>query len=345
LKIDEKSGLMRALEKKPVWPPPIWLMRQAGRYLPEYRALRAKAGSFWTMCMNSEMATEITLQPIRRFGFDAAIVFSDILVVPFALGREIAFEDNVGPSLKAVDSIAGLERDPAAWRHKLEPVYQTLSTTRAKLEAKTTLLGFAGAPWTLATYMAAGKGRDEQRAAKLWGYRDPSGFDGLLELLGDCIAQHLIGQLEAGADAVQIFDSWAGGLPDDAFARWVIAPTKRIVDKVRAAKPGTKIIGFPRATTLQGYERYAAEAGIDAISVDTAVPIDWASRTLAQDVVVQGNLDPVALLAGGGALADAVDRIVDAMRGQPFIFNLGHGVLPETPLDHVAELIARVRAA
>jgi uroporphyrinogen decarboxylase len=337
--------VLRALEKKPIWPPPIWLMRQAGRYLPEYRALRAKAGSFWTMCMNPEMATEITLQPIRRFGFDAAIVFSDILVVPFALGREIAFEDNVGPSLVPVNDVMGLARDPTIWRRKLEPVYQTLGAVRAELRAETALLGFAGAPWTLATYMAAGKGGDDQRAAKLWGYRDPVGFDALLELLGDCIAQHLIGQLEAGADAVQIFDSWAGGLPDDAFARWVITPTKRIVDKVRAVRPDAKIIGFPRATTLRGYERFAAQTGVDAVSIDTAAPVGWAAQTLSRSVAVQGNLDPAALIAGGRALAESVDRIVDAMRGRPFIFNLGHGVVQETPLEHVAELVARVRAA
>jgi len=193
--------------------------------------------------------------------------------------------------------------------------------------------------------MAAGRGGDEQHAAKLWGYRDPAGFDTLLELLGDCIAHHLIGQLDAGADAVQIFDSWAGGLPDDAFARWVIAPTKRVVDKVRAVRPDAKIIGFPRATTLQGYERFAAQSGVDAVSIDTAAPIGWASATLSQNVAVQGNLDPLALLAGGGALAQGVDRIVDAMRNRPFIFNLGHGVLPETPPEHVAELVTRVRAA
>jgi uroporphyrinogen decarboxylase len=344
LKSSAKNKLGKVLEKTPVWPPPIWLMRQAGRYLPEYRALRTKAGSFWAMCMDPVMAAEITLQPVRRFGFDAAIVFSDILTVPFALGREIVFEENVGPSLPAVDDVEGLERDSRIWRNKLEPAYETLRMVRSGLESDVALLGFAGAPWTLATYMAAGRGGDEQRAAKLWAYRDPAGFGALLDLIGDCVAAHLVAQLEAGADAVQIFDSWAAGLPDDAFARWVITPTKRIVDKVRALKPDAKIIGFPRAATLQGYERYAAWAGIDAISVDTAVPMDWAADVLAGKVAVQGNVDPVALLAGGHALTDSVDRIVDAMRGRPLIFNLGHGVLPETPPAHVAELVARVRA-
>src|SRR6185312_5704949 len=315
-------------------------MRQAGRYLPEYRELRAKAGSFWTMCNDPVMATEITLQPIRRFDFDAAIIFSDILTVPFALGRTVKFEENIGPTLDAVSSADGLEQDPAIWHQKLSPAYETLALVRAKLSTGTSLLGFAGAPWTLATYMAAGRGGDEQKAAKLWGYRDPKSFEALLNVLGDCVAAHLIAQIDAGADAVQIFDSWASGLPADAFAHWVVAPTKRIVEKVRAAKPYAKIIGFPRATTLQGYERYARETGVDGISVDTSAPQDWMSEL---DIPVQGNLDPLLLLTGGSVMEDAVDTLVDAMRGKPFIFNLGHGVLKETPPEHVAALVARVR--
>jgi len=315
-------------------------MRQAGRYLPEYRALRAKAGSFWTMCNDPVMATEITLQPIRRFGFDAAVIFSDILTVPFALGRTVKFEENIGPTLDAVTSAEGLERDPAIWQQKLSAAYETLRRTRVALPAETSLLGFAGAPWTLATYMAAGRGGDEQKAAKLWGYRDPKSFGALLDLLGDCVAAHLIAQIDAGADAVQIFDSWASGLPADMFERWVIAPTKRIVKIVRAAKPDAKIIGFPRAATLQGYEFYADETGVDGISVDTSAPQDWMSEL---DIPVQGNLDPLLLLTGGSVMEDAVDTLVDAMRGKPFIFNLGHGVLKETPPEHVAALVARVR--
>jgi uroporphyrinogen decarboxylase len=315
-------------------------MRQAGRYLPEYRELRAKAGSFWTMCNDPVMATEITLQPIRRFGFDAAIIFSDILTVPFALGKTVKFEENVGPTLDAVNSAEGLEHDPAIWQQRLSPAYETLALVRAKLPAETSLLGFAGAPWTLATYMAAGRGGDEQKAAKLWGYRDPKSFGVLLNLLGDCVAAHLIAQIDAGADAVQIFDSWASGLSADAFSRWVVAPTKRIVEKVRAAKPAAKIIGFPRATTLQGYEFYADETGVDAISVDTSAPQDWMSEL---DMPIQGNLDPLLLVTGGAVMERAVDTIVDEMRGRPFIFNLGHGVLQETPPEHVAALVARVR--
>lgn len=333
--------LVSVLEGQTVSPPPVWLMRQAGRYLPEYRELRARAGSFWTMCNNPDMATEITLQPIRRFGFDAAIIFSDILTVPFALGRKVTFEESVGPRLEPVSSADGLERDPAIWRQKLSPAYETLKKVRVALPAETALLGFAGAPWTLATYLAAGRGGDEQKAAKLWGYCDPESFGALLDLLGDCVAAHLITQIEAGADAVQIFDSWASGLPADAFARWVIAPTKRIVENVRAAKPDAKIIGFPRAATLQGYERYARETGVNAISVDTSAPVDWMAKL---DVPVQGNLDPLLLVTGGDGLARAVDGLVEKMRGRPFIFNLGHGVLQETPPDHVAALVARLRS-
>ncbi|HEY7977710.1 MAG TPA: uroporphyrinogen decarboxylase [Rhizomicrobium sp.] len=332
--------MVSVLEGQAGAPPPVWLMRQAGRYLPEYRELRAKAGSFWTMCNDPVMATEISLQPIRRFGFDAAIIFSDILTVPFALGRTVKFEENVGPTLDAVTSAEGLERDPAIWQQKLSPAYETLRLVRPKLPAETSLLGFAGAPWTLATYMAAGRGGDEQKAAKLWGYRDPKSFGTLLDVLGDCVAAHLIAQIDAGADAVQIFDSWASGLPADVFQRWVVAPTKRIVEKVRAVKPHAKIIGFPRATTLQGYEFYADETGVDGISVDTSAPQDWMSEI---DVPVQGNLDPLLLVTGGSAMDRAVDELVDAMRGRPFIFNLGHGVLQETPPEHVAALVARVR--
>jgi len=332
--------LVSVLDGQAVSPPPVWLMRQAGRYLPEYRALRAKAGSFWTMCNDPVMATEITLQPIRRFGFDAAVIFSDILTVPFALGRTVKFEENIGPTLDAVTSAEGLERDPAIWQQKLSAAYETLRRTRVALPAETSLLGFAGAPWTLATYMAAGRGGDEQKAAKLWGYRDPKSFGALLDVLGDCVAAHLIAQIDAGADAVQIFDSWASGLPADMFERWVIAPTKRVVEKVRAAKPHAKIIGFPRAATLQGYEFYADETGVDGISVDTSAPQDWMADL---DMPIQGNLDPLLLLTGGSVMEDAVDTLVDAMRGKPFIFNLGHGVLKETPPEHVAALVARVR--
>ncbi len=338
----EEKKRVRVMGGVSVSPPPIWLMRQAGRYLPEYRALRAKAGSFWTMCMNPEMACEITLQPIRRFGFDAAIIFSDILVVPTALGVKVEFEENIGPVLEPVSDIAGLETDQSKWGSTLAPAYEALRLTRAKLDSGTALIGFAGAPWTLATYMAEGHGSSDQRAAKLWFYRDPAGFAQLLDVLGDCVAEHLAHQIEAGADVVQIFDSWASGLPASMFEACVIAPTKRVVQKLRAIHPHAKIIGFPRATTLAGYERYARETGVDAISLDTSVPMQWAANL---NIPVQGNLDPIVLLAGGDALARATDEILEAMRGKPFIFNLGHGVLQETPPEHVVELVARVRVS
>jgi len=341
--LQEEKKLIRVLNGERSDPPPIWMMRQAGRYLPEYRALRANAGSFWTMCMTPELASEITLQPIRRFGFDAAIIFSDILVVPAALGVPVEFEDGVGPRLKPVFSTDTLVRNKVAWTEILAPAYETLRRVRAGLPPETTLLGFAGAPWTLATYMAAGRGGDEQRAAKLWGYRDPIGFDELLDAVGECVALHLIRQIEAGADAVQIFDSWASGLPDAQFARWVIEPTQKIVAKIRTIHPKARIIGFPRASTLQGYEDYANQTGVDAISLDTAVPMRWAAEKFG--IALQGNLDPIALIAGGDALAQAVDNILDATKDVPFIFNLGHGILPETPIEHVEQLIARVRGA
>lgn len=343
MKKDDEKKMVDVLNGNSRWPPPIWLMRQAGRYLPEYRALRAKAGSFWTMCMDPEMAAEVTLQPIRRFGFDGAIIFSDILTVPFALGRAITFTEGSGPSLEPVSSLLGLEKDATVWRRKLEPAYETLKLVRRALPQETALLGFAGAPWTLATYMAAGRGGDEQRTAKLWGYRRPSEFAELLALLADCVAAHLIAQLEAGADAVQIFDSWAAGLPEQAYRDWVIAPTERIVERVRQAHPAAKIIGFPRASTLAGYVRYAKETGVDAVSLDTAVPMSWAAAQLDQ-VAIQGNLDPVALLAGGAAMAQATNDILSAARDRPFIFNLGHGVLPETSPEHVSALVSRVRS-
>ena len=340
---DNVKPLLAVLNGTEIWPPPVWLMRQAGRYLPEYRELRALAGSFWGLCMTPELAAEATLQPIRRFGFDAAILFSDILVVPFAMGRSVSFEDG-GPKLSVLGSIADLDVDRLAWAERLSPVYAAIRAVREKLDSRTSLLGFAGAPWTLATYLAEGGGSSNQAAAKLWGYRDPAGFGELLTNVADCVAFHLIKQLEVGADAVQLFDSWAGGLPDRCFDAWVMAPTKRVVDSVRDAVPDAKIIGFPRAANLQQYERYAQRTGVNAVSLDTAAPMSWPAQALST-VAVQGNLDPLALVAGGEALGRAVDDILDAVRGRPFIFNLGHGVLPETPPEHVGALVEHVRSA
>ena len=323
--------------------PPVWLMRQAGRYLPEYRAVREKAGSFWGMALNPELAAEVTLQPIRRFGFDAAILFSDILTVPEALGQKVTFTAGEGPSLNPVTSARGFDENTENWQRYFEPVYAAMQKTRLGLPPGTALLGFAGAPWTLATYLAAGAGGDEQKAAKLWAYRDPEGFGYLLDVLSECVAFHLIRQLDAGADAVQIFDSWASGLPDALFETVVIKPTRAIVQKVRAARPDAHIIGFPRASTLSGYQQYAKATGVDAVSLDTSAPMGWAARTIGTLCACQGNLDPIALIAGGLALDSAVDHILEAMNGTPFIFNLGHGILPETPIAHVEQLLKRIR--
>ena len=295
--------------------------------------------------MTPELAAEVTLQPIERFGFDAAILFSDIMVVPFALGRDVRFEEGEGPALEPVSSVDGLVRDTEAWKEKLSPIYDALGLVRAKLDPQTALVGFAGAPWTLATYLAQGRGSSDQRAAKLWGYRDPKGFGALLSLLVECISFHLIAQLDAGADAVQVFDSWAGGLSVQAFADWVITPTKAIVEKVRTVKPSASIIGFPRATTLHGYERYAAETGVDAVSIDTSAPIAWAVDKLGKSVAIQGNLDPIVLIGGGEALDRSVDDLLMATKDTRFVFNLGHGILPETPIENVERLLARVRSA
>ena len=335
------SKLLLVLEGVAQKAPPIWMMRQAGRYLPEYRKLRAEAGSFWAMALNPQYAAEVTLQPIRRFGFDAAILFSDILTVPEALGQKVTFTQGEGPSLEPVTSAKGFIEDRDKWAGYFEPVYEALRLTRAGLPAGTVLLGFAGAPWTLATYMAAGAGGDEQKAAKLWAYRDPEGFGYLLDILGECVAFHLIHQLDAGADAVQIFDSWASGLPAALYQRVVIEPTQKVVALVRAAKPGAKIIGFPRASTQSGYQNYAQAIAVDALSLDTAMPMRWAADNL--NCALQGNLDPIALIAGGAALDRAVDDILEAVSDKPHIFNLGHGILPETPIAHVEQLLKRVR--
>lgn len=339
------AKVSRVLEGETVWPPPIWLMRQAGRYLPEYRALRAKAGSFWALCNSPELASEVTLQPIHRFDFDAAIIFSDILTVPAALGCAVTIEEGEGPRLAPVTSADGFVRDHAQWTQSLSPAYETLKRVRKALPSQTSVIGFAGAPWTLATYLVAGRGGDEQRAAKLLAYRQPEEFAALLDVLAECVAFHLTGQLDAGADVVQIFDSWASGLTPDAFARWVVAPTKRIVRQVRTVHPKAKIIGFPRAATLVGYELYVRETGVDAVSLDTSAPMIWARDTLSDHVGLQGNLDPLVLIGGGKALDDNVDEILNAMRGRRFIFNLGHGILPETPIAHVERLVDRIRSA
>lgn len=295
--------------------------------------------------MDPKLATEITLQPVRRFDFDAAIIFSDILVVPRALGVDVQIEEGFGPRLRPISSVSELSRDSTHWQAMMSPVYEAISMVRGQLSSEKALIGFAGGPWTLATYLAQGHGSPDQRAAKLWGYKDPTGFDALLTRLADSVAWHLVDQIRAGADVVQIFDSWSSGLPESVFERWVVRPTCRIVSTLRKECPHAPVIGFPRAATLRGYESYALQTGVDGVSVDTAASMQWAAGCLAPKVVVQGNLDPIVLIAGGQALVAAVDEILEATRTIPFIFNLGHGILPETPLEHVERLVAQIRAS
>ena len=335
---------LSALDGEITTPPPVWLMRQAGRYLPEYQATRRRAGSFWTMCMTPSLAVQVTLQPIDRFDLDAAILFSDILVVPFAMGQQVTFEDGIGPRLAPYPGIDGLDLNEDHWLARLAPVYEAVATTRAKLEKSKAMIGFAGAPWTLAAYMMEGQGSPDQRKAKLFGYGAPAEFARLLDRLADAVSWHLLRQIEAGADVVQIFDSWAGGLTKTQFRDWCIAPTKRIVANVRQQRPNARIIGFPRATSQEGYTAYL-ETGVDAIGIDTGTSIGWAAKTLAGKIAIQGNLDPIALIAGGDALDSAVDHILGATKGARLIFNLGHGVLPQTPPDNVARVVSRLRGS
>jgi uroporphyrinogen decarboxylase len=339
-----ENPLLSALAGKTVSPPPIWLMRQAGRYLPEYREVRAKVASFLDLCLSPELAAEVTLQPLRRFQFDAAIVFSDILIVPYALGQKVAFVEGEGPRLEPVGggkAIARLERGLA--ESALTPVYETIERVVAALPEAVPLIGFCGAPWTVATYMVEGGGSKDQAKARLLAYRDPATFERLIDLLVDASAAYLVRQVKAGARALQIFDSWAGSLPEDGFDRWCIAPTRRLVERVKAEAPGTPVIVFPRGAGVLA-ERYAKETGVDALSCDTSQPLAWIKDRLQALVPVQGNLDPVLLVAGGEALDRRVKAILASLASGPFIFNLGHGILPETPIDHVARLVHLVRA-
>jgi uroporphyrinogen decarboxylase len=321
--------------------PPLWLMRQAGRYLPEYRALRAEKGGFLELCYDSDAAAEVTLQPIRRFGFDGAILFSDILVVPHALGQNLWFEAGEGPRL--APPLAGSElTDLVPQAERLAPVIETVRKVRAQLPAETTLLGFAGSPWTVATYMVAGAGSRDQGAARRLAYGDAGRFGAIIDAIVAMTIDYLCAQIEAGVDAVQLFDSWAGSLSPAQFARWVIAPNARIVAGVKARFPETPIIGFPKGSGAKLVD-YAAGVGADAIGLDETVDPLWADRVLPAGLPVQGNLDPLALIAGGETLDDAVDRIVAAFPERPHIFNLGHGILPDTPVDHVQRLVDRVR--
>jgi uroporphyrinogen decarboxylase len=319
------------------------MMRQAGRYLPEYREVRQQAGSFLDLCFNPKLATEVTLQPVRRFQFDAAILFSDILVIPHALGQTVSFEAGEGPRLTPLQDASGLASlSKQADKNILAPIYETIGLVKAELAPEVALIGFCGAPWTVATYMIAGRGTPDQAPARMFAYRQPEDFAALIDILVEASADYLVQQFEAGVDAVQIFDTWAGVLPPEEFDRWCVQPTRRIVSGVRREVPDAKIIGFPRGagTSLL---RYIEQVPVTAVSLDWRIDRSFAREQVQRRLPVQGNLDPLALLAGGPALDGAVDAVLEAFAARPFIFNLGHGILPETPIAHVEQMLKRVR--
>ena len=335
--------LLNTLNGNPGDRVPFWFMRQAGRYLPEYRKVRASAPNFMEFCYSPDKAVEVTLQPIRRYGMDGAILFADILVVPDGLGQKVWFETGHGPRLTPVTNQTELAAlSMKNFHDKVGNVYETIRRLKIELPEDVTLLGFAGAPWTIATYMVEGMGSKDHGAAKSWGYSDPAGFSKLLDLIVEATVEYLCAQIEAGVDAVQIFDSWAGGLSETTFKTWVIEPTREIVERVRAKHPETPIIGFPR---LAGplYEQFIAEMGVQAVSLDTAMPLDWAVKNIASKVCVQGNMDPRLVIAGGDAMIAEADRILNAFKGGPHVFNLGHGFVPETPPENVAALVEHIK--
>jgi uroporphyrinogen decarboxylase len=321
--------------------PPVWLMRQAGRYLPEYRALRAEKGGFLELAYDSDCAAEITLQPIRRFGFDGAILFSDILVIPHAMGQDLWFETGEGPRLAprlAENSLADFVPAP----ERLKPVIETVRKVATNLPAETTFLGFAGSPWTVATYMVHGQGSKDQSEARRMAHAEPERFGALIDSIIVATVDYLSGQITAGVDAVQLFDSWAGSLSPAQFAKWVIAPNAEIVSRLKARHPDTPIIGFPKGAGGK-LAAYAEGTGVDALGIDETVDPHWANRELPKGLPVQGNLDPLALIAGGAVLEDATNNILSAFADRPHIFNLGHGILPDTPIEHVEKLLTLVR--
>jgi uroporphyrinogen decarboxylase len=335
--------LLRALKGLSVDRAPFWFMRQAGRYLPEYRELRTRAKDFLSFCYSPALASEATVQPIKRFGMDAAIVFSDILVIPDALGQKVNFESGHGPALEALTGTSDIARlSLNRFKTRLGPVYDTLALTRSKLDHDTALIGFAGAPWTIACYMIEGAGSSTFSKAKSWIYRQPDLMERLIDVLVEAIGQHLIEQVGAGAEVLQIFDSWAGVLPEREFKRWSIDPTARIVKDVKAFCPDVPIIGFPnRCGAL--ILNYAAGSGVDAVQIDAMSPIAWMRAQMPYQVALQGNLDPQLLVVGGSAMIEEAERIIKTLGSNRFVFNLGHGIVPETPPENVAALSAFLR--
>ncbi len=335
--------LMAVLKGERPAVPPLWLMRQAGRYLPEYRALRADKGGFLELVYDSPAAAEVTLQPLRRFGFDGAILFSDILIVPYAMGQHLWFETGEGPRLAPIlaeTDLSALTPDFS----RFEAVYETVRQVKAALDPSVTFLGFAGSPWTVATYMVAGQGSKDHGLARRMAYNEPDRFAALIDAIVDATVMYLCGQIDAGVEAVQLFDSWAGSLSPAQFQRWVIEPNKMIVARLKALHSTIPIIGFPKGAGAKLAD-YAAQTGVDAVGVDETIDPHWANQALPQGMPVQGNLDPLALIAGGRAVEEAVDRIRAAFADRPHIMNLGHGILPDTPIAHVEALISYVRGA
>lgn len=334
---------LKALQGEVLKEPPLWMMRQAGRYLDEYKKVREQAGSFLNLCYNPELACEVTLQPIRRFGFDASILFADILVVPDALGQEVRFETGEGPRLDPIMTLEGLKQlDLSKVDEKFNSIAETVKLIRAGLPNETTLIGFCGSPWTVATYMVAGKGTVNQAPARTVAYENPEFFQKLMDILVEASIDYLSRQVDAGAEVLQLFDSWAGSLPVDQFERWVIEPTIKIVNALRAKYPHVPIIGFPRGAGPL-YTRYVEALDIQGVSIDETIDPKWARDHLPSNVTVQGNVDSLALMAGGDALKRQVDAVFEAWSGRPFVVNLGHGIQQFTPVEHVEQFIKLVR--
>ncbi len=334
---------LKALQGEVLPKPPVWLMRQAGRYLEEYRQVREKAGSFLNLCYAPELAAEVTLQPIRRFGFDASILFADILVVPDALGQKVTFESGEGPRLEPITDLTGLKQlDLALVDEKFNSVAETVRLLRAGLPKETTLIGFCGSPWTVATYMVAGKGTVNQGPARMAAYSDPEFFGQLIDILVEASIDYLSRQVEAGAEVLQLFDSWSGSLPEVEFERWVIEPTARIVSALRTKYPDVPIIGFPRGAGPL-YQRYIEAIDVQGVSVDETISASWARDHLQSKVTVQGNVDSFALMAGGDALKAQVEGVMEAWSKGPYVFNLGHGIQQFTPVAHVEQMLKWVR--
>ena len=341
----ETKKLLRSLAGETLPTPPVWMMRQAGRYLPEYRATRAQAGDFLSLCYNSDLAAEVTLQPIKRYGFDAAIMFADILLIPEALGADLWFVTGEGPRLSTITGPEGLSplKGKDDIHDHLAPIYETLRIVRRELPPETALIGFAGAPWTVATYMIAGKGTPDQAPAHKLRQEDPPTFDALMALLTASTIEYLSMQIDAGAEVVKLFDSWAGSLKGEAFAKYALAPTKAIISELKLRHPNTPIIAFPREAG-DAYVGFAKAVGADALAIDTSVSPTWAAKNLQVDGCVQGNLDPKHMVTGGQALVDETKAIVEALKNGPHIFNLGHGITPDADPDNVHLMLEAIRS-